>query len=126
MVSIILAKILGLYFLSIGLAFLINPDRLRKIYPQILKDQGFLLLGGVIALLIGAAIVSVHNIWVLGWPVIITILGWWSLVKGFSILTYPNFLNLFSFIENRSDMFYRLISSLYIIFGLFLLYKGFV
>ncbi len=123
--SIILAKILGLYFLSIGLAFLIHPDRLRTIYPRVIKDESFLMIGGMIALLLGAVVVSIHNTWVLGWPIIITLLGWWSLIKGFMLLVTPNFIRLFSFIENRSDTFYRVISAIYLVLGLFLVYKGF-
>lgn len=123
--SIILAKILGLYFLSVGLSFMMYPDRLRRIYPQVMKDEGFLMLGGVLALLIGAFVISVHNIWVLGWPVIITILGWWSFVKGFALITYPDFINFSSFIQSRSTLFFRVISSIYFVLGLFLVYKGF-
>jgi uncharacterized protein YjeT (DUF2065 family) len=123
--SIVLAKILGLYFLSIGLVFIIHPGRLRKIYPQVMKDESFLLMGGILALLIGAVIVSIHNIWVLEWPLIITLLGWWSLIKGFALLINPNFIKFFSFIQNRSDGFYRMMSLIYLAFGLFLIHKGF-
>jgi uncharacterized protein YjeT (DUF2065 family) len=123
--SIILAKILGLYFLAIGLAFIIYPNRLRKVYPQVMKDEGFLMLGGMFALLIGAVVVSIHNVWVLGWPIIITVLGWWSLIKGFMLLVNPSFIRFFSFIQNRSDTFYRVVSSIHLVIGLFLVYKGF-
>lgn len=122
--SVVLAKILGLYFLSVGLAFIINPDRLRQLYPQIKRDENFLLLGGMLALLIGAFVVALHNIWAFGWPVIITVLGWWSLIKGFGLLVYPDFIKYFSFLENRSDLFYRSISLVYLIIGLFLVYMG--
>ncbi|MBA3958222.1 MAG: DUF2065 family protein [Parachlamydiaceae bacterium] len=122
--SLILAKIFGLYFLAIGIAFMVAPERLRKISQLAKNDENFLFLGGLLALLIGAVVVSIHNIWVLGWPVIITILGWWSLIKGFALLSYPGFINLFSFVQNRSDLFYRSISLIYLVLGLFLVYKG--
>ncbi len=122
--SVVLAKILGLYFLSVGLAFIINPDRLRQLYPQIKRDENFLLLGGMLALLIGAFVVALHNIWSLDWPLIITVLGWWSLLKGFGLLVYPDFIKYFSFLENRSNLFYRLISLVYLCIGLFLVCMG--
>ena len=122
--TIILAKILGLYFVAIGLAFLINPDRFKKLYQQVANDANFLFMGAIMAVLIGAVIVSVHNYWVLGWPVIITILGWWSLIKGFALLIYPDFIKLFSFIQNRSNLFYRVMSFIYMVVGFFLIYKG--
>jgi hypothetical protein len=122
--SIILAKVFGLYFLALGLAFIINPDRFKKIYQQVVEDENFLLIGSMLALLIGAFVVSVHNIWVSEWPVILTLLGWWSLIKGFALLVYPNSIQLFSFIRNRSTLFYRAIGLLYLALSLFLIYKG--
>ncbi len=122
--TIILAKIFGLYFLAIGFAFIVNPDRFKRIYQQIMKDENFLFIGGILALLIGAVVVSIHNHWVLGWPLIITLLGWWSLIKGFALLIYPGSIKLFSFIQNRSNLFYRIISLIYLAIGLFLIYKA--
>lgn len=121
--SIILAKILGLYFLAIGLSFVLNPQQFQK-YQDFIKSESTMLLGGIVALIIGATVVSLHNIWVFGWPVIITILGWWSLFKGFGILTFPGFSNHFAFMFNRESSFYRLIGLIYMAVGLFLGYHG--
>lgn len=122
--TIILAKIFGLYFLAIGIAFFINPNRFKSMYQEIVKDENFLLMGGILALLIGAVVVSVHNDWSLKWSLIITVLGWWSLMKGFALLVYPGFINFFSFLQNKSTMFYRMLSLFYLAIGLFLVYKG--
>lgn len=122
--TIILAKILGLYFLAIGIALIINPNRFKSMYQQMMKDENFLLLGGIMALLIGAFIVSVHNIWVLGWPVIITVLGWWSLIKGFGLLIYSDFTRLFSFMSDRSPLFFRIIGFVWAVLGAFFIYQG--
>lgn len=120
----ILAKVLGLYILAFGIAFLINPDRFRKMSKQFMKDENLLLMGSIIALLTGAFIVGVHNYWVFGWPVIITLLGWWSLIKGFALIIYPGSLKFFSFLQNKTDEFYRFVSLFYILLGLFLIYMG--
>jgi uncharacterized protein YjeT (DUF2065 family) len=122
--TFVLAKIFGLYFLAMGIGFFFNPERLRSIYQQVLNDKNFLFLGGIIAILLGAFVISTHNQWVWGWPVIITILGWWSLIKGYALIIYPRSIELFSFIQNRSDTFYRIISLFYLVLGLFLLYMG--
>lgn len=119
----ILAKFFGLYFLTIGLAFIINPNSFRRIC-RLVKDESFIFTGGILALLIGAAVVAAHNYWVFDWALIITVLGWWSLIKGFAILTYPDCIEVFSFIQNRSNAIYRVISLFYLALGLFLLYKA--
>lgn len=123
--SIILAKIFGIYFLALGIAFIINPKSLKDIYPKVMNDEGFLMLGGIFAILIGATVISIHNLWTLHWPVIITILGWWSLIKGFALLADPRFVTLFSFVQNRSETFYRTLSCFYLVLGLLLLILSF-
>jgi hypothetical protein len=122
--SLILAKFLGLYFLCVGISAVLNPNRFGKIFDTFKQNEGILTLGAIIALIFGALIVSVHNIWVMDWAVIITILGWWAIIKGVGILAFPRFLDLFSFISKRSDSFYRVIGLIYSLFGLFLAYKG--
>ncbi len=122
--SLVLAKILGLYLLAIGIAFIINPDRFRKFCAQATKDENTLFFGGMFALLFGAIVVGIHNVWVIGWPLIITLLGWWGVIKGFGLLISEKFIKIFSFIQSRSNLFYRTISAVYILIGLFLAYKG--
>lgn len=122
--SIILAKVFGLYFFALGLAFLINPDRLKIMCRRAIKDDNFLFLGSIIALLIGSFIVGVHNLWVVKWPIILTLLGWWSVLKGFFLLAYPDTVRFFSFVQERSILFYRLLSIIYLVLGLFFLYQG--
>lgn len=119
----ILAKIFGLYFFTIGLAFIINPTSFRRLC-RIAKEESFLFTGGILALIIGVIVISVHNEWVLDWSLLITVLGWWSLIKGFALLTYPECIKFFSFIQNQSDAVYRMISFFYLAIGLFLLYQA--
>lgn len=122
--TLILAKILGSYFFAIGLAIIINPERFKKLLFQIMKDENFLFLGAIIALFIGAFIVSVHNEWSLQWPVIITVLGWWSLIKGFGLLVSGDFAKSFTFILQKPSPFYRILGALYLVLGVFLIYRG--
>lgn len=121
--SILLAKILGIYFLAIGLSFVMNPDLFKR-YAKLVKDEGFMTLGAIIALFLGATIVSLHNLWIFAWPVLITILGWWSLIKGFGILAYPDFTKYLSFVFNRPESFYRGLGFIWIAIGLFFAYHG--
>ena len=41
------------------------------------------------ALTMGLAIVNTHNVWVAGWPVIITIFGWLAIIGGIMRITMP-------------------------------------
>lgn len=122
--SIILAKVFALYFFGVGLAFLLNPQNIGKVYRLIEKDELFLFFGGIMALVIGAFIVSVHNIWMLHWTVAITILGWWSVVKGLVLICYPGCAPYLTSMFQGSKRFYRGIGLILISFGLFFAYHS--
>ncbi len=47
-------------------------------------------LAGLLTLVTGLAIVLTHNVWVFNWPVIITILGWLSIVGGVFRILFPD------------------------------------
>ncbi len=48
-------------------------------------------LGGVwLTLVVGLVVVLNHNVWVRGWPVVITIYGWGGILKGIWMLVFPN------------------------------------
>lgn len=120
MITLALARIFSIYFITLGLSIALHPARFRSWYKSALNDDSLLLLGGVVALLTGSVIVSIHNVWVLGWPVIITLLGWSSLVKGISVFCIPGFPNAFSGVMLISDIYYRGIGAIWTLIGLFL------
>jgi hypothetical protein len=41
-----------------------------------------ILITGVLAMTAGLAIVNTHNVWMLGWPVIVTLFGWALVIGG--------------------------------------------
>ncbi len=122
--SIVLAKVFAIYFFWLGLAFLLNPQNMGKVYRLIEKNELFLFFGGIIALVIGAFIVSVHNIWMLHWTLVITILGWWSVLKGFVLLAYPACVPYLSSSFQGTNNFYQGQGLILISFGLFFAYHS--
>jgi hypothetical protein len=80
--SIFLAKLLGPVLLLAGIAMLVNRKQLDAIAQEALRSPLLLLLLGIIDFAIGLAIVLTHNVWVADWRVIITLLGWFLMVRG--------------------------------------------
>jgi hypothetical protein len=80
--SFFLAKLVGPVFLVMGLAVLVKPQRTRRLGREFIDNEALIFLSGVITLPVGLAIVIVHNVWVAGWPVIITIIGWLAVFAG--------------------------------------------
>lgn len=124
-ISIFLAKSLGLYFTIVGIGMLLNGNKLKSILVNFLKDPGMVLMSGFLALIIGILIVVSHNVWVMGWPVIITILGWFSLFKGVIRFMYPEMVidKTSMWIEN--PVAYNISLFVIVLLGFVLLYFGY-
>jgi hypothetical protein len=87
--SIFLARLLGPSMLVIGLGLLLNRATYRDLSVEFLDSPALIYLAGLIAFVAGLAIVLTHNVWVAGWPVIITIFGWVSLAAGIFRIVFP-------------------------------------
>jgi uncharacterized membrane protein len=74
--SVILAKIMGPLLLIVGLGLFINLEHYRRMLSDFGASSLSIYMAGTTALLLGLLIVVFHNVWVVGWPVIITLLGW--------------------------------------------------
>ena len=87
-ISIFLAKFWGWYLLIFFVVLSFNPKRIKQIFED-LKDQKFLIITAFIAIIIGLLTLLVHNIWEPNWKLIITLLGWISLLLGLSLFSFP-------------------------------------
>ena len=52
-------------------------------------DKAFVISTGYITLLMGLVTVILHNVWVLSWEIVITILGWSTVIKGIMKIGWP-------------------------------------
>jgi uncharacterized membrane protein HdeD (DUF308 family) len=122
-VSFFLARVLGVYLIIMALAVMVNKERYKAAYKELKRDTMEVHLMGMIILIFGLLIVSVHNIWT-SWPILITVIGWGMLLKGMLALIAPNLLLKFG-----KDMGIPETINLYgfagIIIGAFLTYVGF-
>jgi hypothetical protein len=91
--SVFIASIAGPICLAIGLGIIFNLKNYKEVIGDFFRNAGLIYLGGVFSLLIGLLIVLVHNKWAANWSVIITILGWLSLIKGLWLIILPGTLS---------------------------------
>jgi hypothetical protein len=81
-VSIFLARLLGPLLLIGGASILLNPKAFRTLAGEVIRSVTLVYLFGFIDFAAGLAIVLTHNVWLLSWRVLITLLGWLMLIRG--------------------------------------------
>ena len=89
-ITLFLARLIGLYLIIVGVGILLNLKYYQRVMGDFSKNSALLYMGGIMALFFGLLVVLFHNVWLVGWPVIITIMGWLGIVKGVVILVFPN------------------------------------
>lgn len=124
-ITLFLAQALGIYFLIVGFAFAGKEARVRTLIRKMLEDDAVLFLSGFVALILGILMVVSHNVWVMDWRVIITIIGWMALIKGFVIITFPEVTIRMSELWLRYNVVYLISWIALLGLGFFLGYHGF-
>lgn len=123
--SILVAKIISVIYLSVGLGAIFSTDHYRKIVDDMFDNTALTYFMGFTAVVVGFLLVHYHNIWVKDWTVLITIIGWLALIKGIVIILFPNFVHRYSkpiFVGTG----FRIFPYMAILIGLFFGYFGFV
>lgn len=119
-----LARVIGFYLIITAVLVLANTKGIQKITEGVLKSSGVLYLSGFIALVLGLLIVIGHNVWNLTGALLVTLIGWLTLVKALAILFFPDAYSRFGmkYIKGNGYMAGTVIS---LLAGIFLLYYGF-
>jgi len=99
--SILLAKIIGPLFLVVGVGIFINLEHYRRLVADFGASSLSIYMAGTTALVLGLLIVSFHNVWEWRWPVIITVMGWATLLKGAVRILLPKL------VADRSERYAR-------------------
>ncbi|MBU1181402.1 MAG: hypothetical protein ABIJ52_02785 [Pseudomonadota bacterium] len=123
--SILIAKISAVIYLSASLCGFSDRDYYRGLADDMYKNAALTYMMGFMAVIIGFLIVHYHNLWGRDWTVLITIIGWLSLIKGFLIIAFPKFIQRLSepFLTGRTLKIFPYVTlSLGLLFG----YFGFV
>jgi len=121
-ISFFLAKFWGWYLIIFFTILSFNPKRILQLLKD-LQDQKFVILISFIAIIIGLLNILTHNIWEPDWRLIITLIGWISLIIGLSLFIFPARTS--KVLENFNVKFVQLMYMLLLIIGVFLLNKGY-
>jgi uncharacterized protein YjeT (DUF2065 family) len=70
----------------------LNFASFPELAEQVSRDPSLIFLSGILLFVAGLAIVRVHNVWVGGWPVLVTVLGWVAILSGLARMLFPTHL----------------------------------
>lgn len=124
--SIFIAQVLGIIFLIVGISILINRANMRAVITDFIDHPAFLVIVGFLNVVMGALIVASHNIWQPNWAVLITIVGWLLLIRGFVLLAFPSFVRARLTRVSAKETPIYVGATVFLILGLIFCYFGFV
>jgi putative exporter of polyketide antibiotics len=88
--TLFLSRLIGLYCILVALSMITRRQATLESVTALLHDPSMIFVLGAITLIAGLAMVLTHNIWSGGaLAVIVTLVGWITLIKSLSFLFLP-------------------------------------
>ncbi len=123
--SLVLAKILGLYCLIVSISILLNYQRIPVLVHEFVESEGLKYIAGLISLILGIIVVIIHPIISYDWRLIITLFGWGAFLYGLVNLFIPELaLQIIRLIGSYRKIF-SIFAFAVFLFSLILLAEGF-
>ena len=123
--TVFLAQLFGLYCIIIAAAMLPQPEAFVTIVHAFVADAPLVLISGVFTLFGGLALVLLHNYWSgSALTVIVTLLGWLTLIKAVVLLALPS-TKLAALYGGVSPPLILISGSLTLLLGIYLTVAGF-
>jgi len=126
--TLFLSKLIGLYCILAALSMMTRGQATVETVTALLQNPSMMLILGVITLAAGLAMVLAHNVWSGGaLPVIVTLVGWITLLKGLLFLFLPHEREAGLFLRqlHYQQLFY-LYGGISLVLGVYLTYSGFM
>lgn len=84
-----LAVLTGSTLVIVGIT-VFNKSYFNAVMTDLANSKGLLWVTGLITFVMGTVIVALHNVWSADWRLIVTLLGWLTVVKGAVIILFPS------------------------------------
>ena len=84
-----IAALLGPTLIATAVSLLANLDISQTLIDGLSQSPALIMIACYAAFVPGLAIVYFHNRWTNGWPVLVAVMGWLSLVAGLLSMVFP-------------------------------------
>ncbi|MCP4933994.1 MAG: hypothetical protein GY927_07250 [bacterium] len=123
--SYLLARIIGPYMLIAAIGLYTN----RSIYDRLIddiQDQPLLfMVTGAFTLILGLLMLQFHNVWSLDWRVLVTLIGWLTLIKGALAIIAPQMTVKIAEHYKSNDTALNIQATIIVFLGVFMSYMGY-
>ncbi len=113
--------------MAIAITMFAHAQATVEIMKAIIQDRPLLFLFGLIGVTAGLAIILAHNVWSGGvLPIVVTLFGWASLIKGMLLLVLsPETESRVFIVGNGYEQHPNLFAAFAFLLGAYLTYSGF-
>ncbi|MGP8173995.1 MAG: hypothetical protein ACLP7O_05550 [Terracidiphilus sp.] len=125
--TIFLSRLIGLYCILVVSSLIIHRQATVDTVSDLFHSPSMMLVLSIFAIAAGLAMVLAHNIWSGGvLTVVVTLVGWLSLIKGLMFLFLPSRLETECILGwlRQPHLFYACMAPSLLI-GIYLTYEGF-
>ena len=124
--TVFLSRLIGLYCILVSFALAAHRQDTVETTTALIHTPPVLFLVGIIALIVGIAMVLGHNIWSGGaLPITVTVVGWVTLIRGAVVLFLPPGAEVGLFAGLHYDQLFYLYLGIGLVLGVYLAYGGF-
>ena len=123
--AIWISRFLGPVILALSVRMIVAPAGLQETTRRFLADRPLVLISGVLAMTAGLSIVNTHNVWILEWPLIVTLFGWALLLGGALRVVAPNVVDAVGGAMMDRPKMTRIVGVFWALLGAFLTFKGY-
>ncbi|CEG57731.1 hypothetical protein [Legionella fallonii] len=88
--TIFLATVIGWVMVIGGLFLIFRHEHMKLVMADVMAHQGVFFVFAFMTFILGLLMVTSHNLWLMGWPVIITVISWLVLLSGMIRLACPD------------------------------------
>ena len=124
-VSKFLSKSIGIYLVLVSTVMLFNTDQFLHLVKDLLNNPPLMFITGFITLVLGILMVVGHQVWQWNWRLMITLFAWLILLKGLSILIYPQYMDKLTIEFLKYKAYIHLIAGFDFTLGILFCYFGF-
>lgn len=120
--SLFWARVLGFYAVIVSIGCFLHIDKMYKLLVDLSGNPSAMMVVGMFTLFLGLAVAVSHSVW-RGWPILVTVLGYWIVFKGITLLFFSKWIShIVTFWQGR-DLSYMPVPAL--VLGLILLFCGY-